>query len=368
MFGQFMQNMQQLMRAANKARRFAMLAIAPALLSSAFSVFCVAALRWGSYGILAGVALGNVLFIPLALRYARAEGSLAPRDFSRDTLSEFTVYGLPMIPAAVSSWLLVLSDRHIIGLTQSAADVGLYGTAYNLGDKIMGLITAPLLIAIGPVLVQTFERRGQSLTQQVQTQFTRYFTIATVPVIFGLAVVAQPFMRVFTGEAYHAGYPALPVVAIGVALYGMSQIASNGLVLHKKTVLIMQNTLLAAVAQVISNLVLIPRFGYMAAAWNTLAAYLLLLVLAWWRSRPFMAWRLPWLDIARAMAAGMLMALVLVVAFGRFEPALWMLGAQVMVGIAAYAIALRLLGALRPDEIEFVTELRRKAVSRVLRR
>ncbi|MHB9002571.1 MAG: oligosaccharide flippase family protein [Coriobacteriia bacterium] len=358
---QFIQNVQQLMRAANKARRYATLAIASALLTTVFSVFFVAALHWGSFGILAGVALGNLLFMPLAIRYARQEGNLAPRNFSRETLSDFTAYGLPMIPAALSSWILILSDRYIIGLTQSAADVGLYGTAYNLGDKIMGLITAPLLIAIGPVLVQTFEKRGQLLTQQVQSQLTRYFTMATAPVAFGLAVVAQPFMRVFTGEAYHAGYPALPVVATGVALYGMSQIASNGLALHKKTVLIMQNTLIAAVAQVVANLLLVPRFGYLAAAWNTLGAYFLLLVLAWWRSRQFMAWHVPWLDIGRAVAAGVLMAGVLHLGFRNFEPSLWTLASQVILGIAVYAAALRVLGALRPDEIEFLRELRAKA-------
>ncbi len=92
-----------------------------------------------------------------------------------------------MIPAAISSWILILSDRYIIGLTQSAGQVGLYGTAYNLGDKIMNLVTLPLLIAIGPVMVQTFEKQGQKLAEQVQTQLTRYFAMATIPIVFGLA-------------------------------------------------------------------------------------------------------------------------------------------------------------------------------------
>lgn len=364
---QFLQTMQQLMRAANKARRFATLSVVPALITTVISVFCVAVLKWGSFGILVGVALGNALLVPLALRYAREEGSLSPRNLSRSTMSEFAAYGLPMIPTAISSWLLILSDRYIIGLTQSAAEVGLYGTAYNLGDKIMGLVTAPLLIAVGPVLVQTFEKRGQALAQQVQAQITRYYTMATVPVVFGLMVVARPFMQVFTGRDYHAGYPALPVVAAGVALYGLSQIAGNGLALHKKTVTIMQNTLLAAVAQVAANLILIPRFGYIAAAWNTLAAYLVLLVLAWLRSRQFMAWRIPWQDVARAFAAGGVMAGTLAIMFRWFEPALWTLGAQAIVGLLTYALALRALGALRPDEIEFAGELGRKAWSRIRR-
>lgn len=357
-FGQFTQLVQQLMRAANRARRFATLSIASALLSTVFSVFCVAVLHWGAYGILTGVALGNVLLVPLAIKYARAEGSLTPRNYSPEILREFATYGVPMIPAAISSWMLILSDRYIIGLTETAAEVGLYGTAYSLGDKIMGLITAPLLIAIGPVMVQTFEKQGQALAQKVQTQLTRYYAMATVPLAVGLAVIARPFMEVFTGPLYHAAYPVVPVVSASVLLYGASQIASNGLAMHKKAMVMMQNSLAAAVAQVALNVVLVPRFGYAAAAWNTLAAYLLLTVLAWMRSRPYMAWHLPWADLARIGGASAAMAAILVLTFRWFDSAIWLLAAEVVVGIVAYALVLRVVGGLKPDEIEFVGELR----------
>ena len=350
----FIQVMQQLMRAANRAKDFAFLAIASALLSTVFSVFFVAVPRMGSFGILLGVVVGNVLLLPLALRNARSAGSLAPRDFSSETLKGFASYGVPMIPAAVSSWILILSDRYIIGLSQSAAAVGLYGTAYGLGDKIMGLITAPLLIAIGPVMVQTFERQGQALAQKVQTQLTRYYAMATVPLVFGLAVVARPFMAVFTGPLYRSAYGILPIVAGGVMLYGASQIASNGLAMHKKTVIMMQNTLVAALAQVALNLVLVPRFGYAAAAWNTLAAYGILLLLAWLRSRPYMAWHLPWSDLGRIVAASGIMALALELVFRWFTPRLWLLALEVLVGFAVYGVALWATRGMRPDEIEFI--------------
>lgn len=367
MLGQFIQLMQQLMRAANQARKFATLSIASALLSTAFSVFFVAVPRLGSYGILAGVTLGNVLLLPLALKNARSQGSLAPRNVSRDILSEFASYGLPMIPAAISSWVLVLSDRYVIGLTQTAADVGLYGNAYGLGDKIMGLVTIPLLTAIGPVLVQTFEKKGQVLAQQVQTQLTRYYALVTFPVVAGLAVIARPFMEVFTGPDYRSAFPILPIVAAGVMLNGASQLANNGLAMHKKTTVMMQNTLTAAVAQVALNVALVPVFGYQAAAWNTLAAYVVLLTLSAIRSRGFMAWRVPWADLARIVLASATMAGVLLIAFRWFDTAIWLLFAEVLAGIATYAVALWALRALRPDEIEYLRGIP-AAIGRRLRR
>ncbi len=51
-FNQFITVMQQLMRAANRANAFAILSVASAILATIFSVFFVAALHWGSFGIL----------------------------------------------------------------------------------------------------------------------------------------------------------------------------------------------------------------------------------------------------------------------------------------------------------------------------
>lgn len=365
--GQFVGVIQQLMRAANRANAFAALSVASTLIATAFSVFFVVVPRWGAFGILAGVALGNLLLVPLALKDARSEGSISPAHYSGEAARRFASYGVPMIPAAVSSWVLVLSDRYIIGLSQGADQVGLYGTAYNLGDKLMNLIMLPMLIAIGPVMVQTFEKQGQDLAQKVQTQLTRYFVMATAPLVAGLVVVARPFMQVMTGPQYRSAYAVLPVVAAGVMLYGLSQIASNGLAMHKKTVVMMQNTLAAAAFQVSVNFLLVPRYGYPVAAWTTLASYALLLALAWLRSRPYMAWEVPWTDLARVGAAGLAMAAVIVAAFRWFEPTIWLLLAEACVGLAAYVAALRVLRALRPDEIAFAGEVWDSARSRLKR-
>jgi len=306
--------------------------------------------------------------VPLALRNARSEGSLSPRKYTPDIARSFASYGIPMIPAAISSWVLILSDRYVIGLSQGAAQVGLYGTAYNLGDKLMNLITLPMLIAIGPVMVHTFEKQGQKLAEQVQTQLTRYFAMVTIPVVCGLVVIAKPFMAVMTGPLYRSAYAILPVVAAGVMLYGVSQIASNGLAMYKKTVIMMQNTVIAATFQVTINLLLVPKYGYPVAAWTTLGSYLLLLVLAWARSRPYMEWRVPWRDLVRIVAAGVTMAVILYAGFRWFDPTLITLLLEVAAGIALYALALRVVGGLRSDEIEFANELWVKARARLLRR
>jgi O-antigen/teichoic acid export membrane protein len=253
--------------------------------------------------------------------------------------------------------LLVLADRYIIEFTRTTAEVGMYSVAYGLGEKIMQLITLPLIIAMGPVMIQTFERQGQALAQRVQTQMTRYFALLTFPLLFGLAATSRHFMQVFTGPDYRAAFPILAIVAAGSLSYGLVQIAGNGIALHKKSTITMTNTMTAGVFNIVTNIVFVPRFGYMAAAYTTLASYALLLALTWYRSRPYMEWVIPWADLARIAAVCGAMWAAIALTLGRVPGNIGVLLAEVALGAAVYIAGLFVTGAVRADERVYVRDL-----------
>jgi O-antigen/teichoic acid export membrane protein len=262
----------------------------------------------------------------------------------------------------MSSWTLVLADRYVIGALRGASEVGLYSTAYTLGDKIMNLIIMPLMITMGPVMVMTFEKNGQKLAQQVQTQFTRYYAMVTFPIIAGMAAVTYQFFQVFVGPSFREAYAVLPIVMVGVMGYGLVQIAANGVALHKRSTIIMTNTVAAAAINVASNLIFVPRFGYIAAAYNTVLAYFVLLGLTWYRSKPYMEWQLPWKNLARITFSSALMGTLVWVAFHRLPGSVPILLAEVAAGIVLYAVALFVVREIEDDEKAFVWELAGKVL------
>ncbi len=355
----------QILRAANKSTGYAVLSVAKTIIGTAFSVWFVAGPRLGAWGILAGVVLGNLICTPFGLWMTAKQGSLSPRFVRKDVLAQFAVYGFPLVPAAMSSWALVLADRYVIGGLRGAAEVGLYSTAYTLGDKIMNLIITPLMITMGPVMVMTFEKNGQKLAEQVQTQFTRYYAMVTFPIIAGMAAVTYQFFEVFVGPAYREAYPVLPIVMVGVMGYGLVQIAGNGVALHKRSTIIMTNTVAAAIINVASNLYFVPKIGYMAAAYNTVLAYFILLGLTWYRSRPYMAWKVPWKNVARITAASGLMGAIVWLAFHTMPGTILLLAAEVLAGIVLYAALLVILRELEPAEQDFFKELAAKAIAKL---
>ena len=355
----------QILRAGNRSTRYAQLSIASTLIGTTFSIWFVAGLDQGAAGILAGVIVGRLAVLPFGLGSARAQGRLSPRFVRRDILTEFMRYGFPFVPAALASWILVLADRYIIEFLRGSAEVGLYSVSYGLGERIMQLVTLPFLVAAAPVLVQTFEKQGEELTQRVQTQLTRYFAVATFPLLAGMAAVSKHFVEFFTGELYHEAYPVLPIVAAGAMLYGLVQIAGNGITLHRRSAIIMTNTLAAAAFNIVANLLLVDRFGYVAAGVTTVASYALLLLITAVRGRRFMSWKPPWAELARVAAASAVMAAVIVLAFWRLPSTAGVLALEATTGVVVYVATLALMKGFRADEVEFAKEAGGKLLAKL---
>lgn len=363
----------QLLRAAKRAGAFARMQVAGVLLATALSVALVWWGEMGAAGILAGAAAGWAIMLVPILREVSRIGSVAPRDFDRSTLSELSKFGLPLVPVAVASWALVLLDRYVLLWLSGETAVGVYSVAYSLGEKIMQLVTVPLLLTMAPSLTETFEKRGQALAEKVQTHLTRYFALVTFPLVAGLAVAGYPFMRVFADPRYLSAWPVLPLVAAGVALAAFAQIAGTGLGLHKKTTLIMVNTVVAAAANFALNVWLVPTYGFYAAAVDTLVAYAILLGLTWVQSRSYMRLRLPWGALGRitAACAGMFAAVWL--AFSWFVPGasrgqmVWILLGEAALGVVVYTALAIAFGAVDVRERAFLGEIATRGVARLKR-
>jgi len=360
----------QVPRAAKESGAFARLQVAGALVTTGASVIFVWWGHLGAAGIFAGGAVGwTILLIPI-LRHVRTHGSLSPTHFSRSVLSEFWAYGLPLVPVGISSWALVLIDRFVIQWSAGSAQVGLYSVAYSLGDRIIQLVTVPLLLAMSPSLIQTFEHQGQKLAEKVQTQFIRYFALITFPMLVGLACTAQSLMRAFTSPAYWSAWPVLAIVAAGSVFSSFSQVATSGLAIHKKTKLIMGNAIAAATFNLVANVLLVPRWGFMAAAINTVAAYFLMMTLSWWQSRRYMRLRFPWNDLSRVLVASLVMGAAIWFPFrtaaqtATRAQSLVLVIAQVLIGVIVYALMLFVVREVRDQEMQLAREL----VSRLTRR
>jgi O-antigen/teichoic acid export membrane protein len=174
--------------------------------------------------------------------------------------------------------------------------------------------------------------------------------------VIGLAAVAVPLIRLLADEAYFAGYPAIWLVAFGSMALGLSELASIGCMVNNRTSLIARNQILAAVANLILNFILIPAYGFMGAAWSTALSFSILAFLQAIASARFLTWRWPLTTLWRVLAASVTMsASVLLVQSGlRSDTTGWQVVSlllSVFVGALIYGSVLWALGEITPQQL-----------------
>ncbi|MCL4279261.1 MAG: polysaccharide biosynthesis C-terminal domain-containing protein, partial [Ignavibacteriaceae bacterium] len=88
-----------------------------------------------------------------------------------------------------------------------------------------------------------------------------------------------------TSPTFHAAYQIMPWIIAGLLLNGLYFFPVNFLFLKSKTGWVPTVTVMSGLVNVGLNLWLTPSYGIIAAAWATLLAYTLMLLLVWFISQ-----------------------------------------------------------------------------------
>jgi O-antigen/teichoic acid export membrane protein len=152
-----------------------------------------------------------------------------------------------------------------------------------------------------------FERQGAAAGRVLLSELTRWYVVAAVPLVVALQLTAEPLLGFLVGAGYADGHPVVVWAALGCFLLGLQQRYQLALGLVQRT----RGVLVAAVAALILNLglnfLLVPAYGYMAAAATTVASYALFLAWTVALERPHGLVRLSSGTLARVIVAALAM-------------------------------------------------------------
>ena len=183
-------------------------------------------------------------------------------------------YSLPIVPHGVSQILLAQFDRITIRNVIGDAAAGIYSLAGNI-KLILTVITSSISAAWTTWFFEKMEEKAYKEIRQRASQLAVFFSILAI----GLMALTPELIYLLGGKAYdQAKFVAIPMVLDALILFFYDLIVS-GEYYTKNTVFIMLGTILAAALNVVLNLIFIPRYGFVSAAYTTLAAYLCYLFL-----------------------------------------------------------------------------------------
>jgi PST family polysaccharide transporter len=253
------------------ARNLSFLALAAARV---FLVLGRAPLEWFAAAITVEPALAAIFLI----RRWSADGLFVGlRSATARELRNLIATGWPLVVAGVSITVYMRIDQIMLGRMMGDREVGLFSAAVRVSEALYFL---PLAAAasVAPALTAA-RRRSVAEYERQMLSVMRVLVWLGFAVALIFATFSRLIIHALYGSAYAAAAPVLSIhawigVLVGLSLCGDQWLTNEGYLKYT-----MYRTVAGAVANVVLNLILIPRLGIVGAALASCAGQLVAVVL-----------------------------------------------------------------------------------------
>lgn len=196
-------------------------------------------------------------------------------------------YSIPLIPTAIFWWITSVSDRYMINWMVDSTANGIYTMACKLPTAIV-LLSGAFSDAWQYSAVSE-KKEGEA--DEYKTFFSDSWLSFQGILFFGCSLViaiAKPGVRLLTAsEEYYSAYAYVPLLCCAMVFSSFATFMGSAFLVYKKSRLSFVTSMVGAVANIILNFILIPKYEIYGAAVATFASYFIVFVI-----RAFMSKRL----------------------------------------------------------------------------
>jgi O-antigen/teichoic acid export membrane protein len=273
---------------------------------------------------------------------------------SRRLWRELARIGVPIGVAGLIVTAYVKLDQVMLFSLAGAEDAGLYGAVYRFLDQAQ-FVPAALMTTLFPIMASSWPEDPERV-RRIGRLIADYLAIVSLPALGFTLVASEPVVHLLFGDDFLRAADALPILMGAFVVICFGYLAGNLVVVLELQRVFLRNALIALVFNVVLNLILIPPYGFVAAAWVTLATEVLVtaLTLSAVLRRLELKLRLRRMLLATVAAALMTGAVAGLKALG--AP----LGVLLAGAAVTYPAAVLLVGAVRLEEIRQILQLRRE--------
>jgi len=216
--------------------------------------------------------------------------------FSFDTalLRKMLSYGLPLLLVGLFGMLNDVSDKvlfkFLITVPGDVIDrdnyilgqLGIYGANYRLA-VLMTLFIQMFRYAAEPFF---FSHAREENAKRLYASVMKYFIIFCL-MIFLVVTLYIDIFKYFIGPGFRSGLAIVPIILLANLLLGIFYNLSVWYKLTDKTKFGALIALFGAIITIVLNVLLVPKHGYVGAAWAHLACYFAMVVLSFIGGRKF---------------------------------------------------------------------------------
>lgn len=200
----------------------------------------------------------------------RISKHIPTRTYSAAT-KEILLFSLPLLGSGILAQILMSTDTLFLGYFKSAESVGLYNGALRLAQLIPILSTAAAFTYL-PVTSKLFSQNKVGEIREVYSTITKWVFIATMPLFLYVFFASDFILHLCFGAKYAGAGLPLEILSLGYFLhisFGLNAITCIAL---GKVRLVFVAQLLMVAANVVLDVLLIPRYGVIGASITSLCS------------------------------------------------------------------------------------------------
>ncbi len=238
----------------------------------------ISAISYILFANLIGSLSSTIYFLPQILRTSHS--------FDTQLLKTVFIYCLPLVGMGffgianqnIEKILMLQLDVH----DDPQQQIAIYGANYKIG-VLMAIFTQSFRLAFEPFF---FKESKASSKTEIYGDVMKYF------VYFGLLIYAgvilfMPLVNLLLKPEYFCGNIVIPFILIGQLFFGVYYSLSMWYKAIDKTYYGVIMSVVGLTVNVICNVILIPRLGYLGAAISTIVGYFVMMIMSLYLGQKF---------------------------------------------------------------------------------
>lgn len=199
--------------------------------------------------------------------------------FKLEEIKKQLKVGLPIIPDTIGTMILTAGDRLIIKYFIGLEAVALYIYGYKFSSYLSTSIVQPFQKALGPIVLDKaakYFNNAALYSKKLGDIMMKYFPIF----VAALIIPARQVMLFLSTETYNISYYVFLMALPGIVMMNITRIYMNIFNHLERTDLGMKMVLIGAFTNIILNILVIPKYGIIAASVTTTISYFLMFLMS----------------------------------------------------------------------------------------
>lgn len=269
----------QLLRAQLKSMSFTLSTIVNQFLTILLSIFFVKFFHLGAIALLLGMGVSISLIDILLIYQSNLLSWFKLQRIEWASVLPIMKYGIPIAATSLSAWIINQSNKFIMNSIHGFSEVGIVGVAYGLTLPLLMTIFSIITVAAIPRIINMYEEKID--VRPLISRFTGYYVLIALPVITVISLYSVDYVQMLSSnDKFLVAFKLIPYFAFGTFFMALTDYTTLQYHLANKTYIDFVIKLTSGIANVVLNILLIPKYGLIGVGLATLIANFLYFLLS----------------------------------------------------------------------------------------